>query len=199
VVLGARREARLTDLCDELGDVAVARRTDVTSSSDVASLVQLGVDRFGRLDAAFVNAGVGPGGPIMTTDPAEWEDILRTNVLGAALTMRHAAEQMLQQPEGGHVVVTSSTVGRAIYEQYPIYTASKFAVGALAAAARRELLGKIRVTLIEPGNVKTEFTSVVGEHHLSAQQVAQTALWCMQQPADLALHEVLLTHGRERI
>jgi NADP-dependent 3-hydroxy acid dehydrogenase YdfG len=135
----------------------------------------------------------------MSADPSEWENILRTNVLGAALTMRHAAEQMLRQPDGGHLVITSSTVGRAVYEQHPMYTASKFAVGALAAAVRRELLGRIRVTLVEPGEVKTEFTDVVADIHLSAEQVAQIVVWCIQQPADVALHEVLLTHARERV
>lgn len=200
VVLGARREARLTDLRRELGDdVAVARRTDVTSGADVASLVRLGVERFGRLDAVFVNAGVGPGGPLLTTDPAEWDDILRTNVFGAALTIRHAAEQMLRQGDGGDVVVTSSTVGRIVYEQHPIYTASKFAVGALATAVRRELEGKVRVTLIEPGEVKTEFTAEVAEHHLTADQVADTVVWCISQPAEVALHEILLTHTRQRL
>lgn len=192
VVLGARREARLTELVSEFGeDRAAARRTDVSDESDVKALVDLALERFGRLDVAFANAGFGTGGKLVDGDPGRWRDILLTNVHGVALTIHHAVRPMLEAGRG-HIVITSSTGGRRIGEPDPVYSASKFAVTALGEALRREVVGKVRVTLVEPGATRTEFPLPYREFFLEAEEIASAVVFALEQPDHVAINEMLI-------
>ena len=176
VVLGARRQERLAELVSEFGEErAAARATDVADESDVKALVDLALERFGRLDVAFANAGFGTGGKLVDGDPARWREILLTNVHGVALTIHHALRPMLEAGHG-HIVITGSTGGRRVGEPDPVYSASKFAVTALGEALRREVVGKVRVTLVEPGATKTEFPLPYREYFLQPEEI--TAAVC---------------------
>jgi NADP-dependent 3-hydroxy acid dehydrogenase YdfG len=194
VVLGARRLERLEQLCGELGDdVAVCRRADVTSADDVESLVALALERFGRLDAVFANAGVGPGGTLDAPVIDDWQQILLTNVLGLAHTIRFAARAIESSGGLGDVIVNSSIVGRRVTPGNPIYTASKFAASALSEAARLELGQRIRVTVLETGAVATEFPRRDGEPRLAAEDVANVVVDCLTRPRHITVEEVVMT------
>jgi NADP-dependent 3-hydroxy acid dehydrogenase YdfG len=197
VVLGARREERLAELAAELGEDRVAvRAVDVSDESDVSALVDLSIERFGRLDAAFANAGIGVGGTLTSGDPSRWREILLTNVQGVALTIHHALRPMLEAGDG-HIVLTSSTVGRRIGEADPVYSASKFAVTALGEALRREVAGTVRVTMIEPGATRSEFPLTHLDHVLQAQDIAEAVLFTLERPPHVAVNEILIRpHGQ---
>jgi NADP-dependent 3-hydroxy acid dehydrogenase YdfG len=192
VVLGARREKRLLELQEELGSDRVAvSRTDVTVDDDVRRLVQVARDTFSRLDVVFANAGFGGGGTVAEGDPAVWRAMLLTNVYGAAITVRYAMELLLQSPEP-HVILTSSVAGRIVPAQRNhMYAASKFAVEALGDGLRKEMTGRVRVTLIEPGAAATEFADWPGAV-LTAEDVARSVLFALQQPAHLAINNLML-------
>jgi NADP-dependent 3-hydroxy acid dehydrogenase YdfG len=191
VVLGARREDRLTALAEELGDSAATLRTDVTEDDDVRALVQLAVDRFGRLDAVFANAGFGGGGTVAAGDPAVWKPMILTNVYGVATTLHYAIPHLLDA-EDGHVVLISSVAGyKTPKERNHIYSATKFAVRALADGLRQELLNRVRVTLIAPGMVDTEFGDWP-EGAMTADDIANLIVFALEQPPRLALNEILV-------
>jgi NADP-dependent 3-hydroxy acid dehydrogenase YdfG len=192
VVLGARRADRLETLRDELGSDAVAfHATDVTVDEQVRTLVDLAGSAFGRLDAVFANAGFGGGGTIATGEPDVWREMLLTNVYGAAITIRYAIDALMAAPEP-HVVLTSSVAGRVVpANRNHMYAASKFAVEAIGDGLRKELTGRVRVTLIEPGAVDTEFADWPGTV-LSAEDVARAVVFALGQPAGVAVNQIML-------
>jgi NADP-dependent 3-hydroxy acid dehydrogenase YdfG len=192
VVLGARRDDRLTALVEELGgENAVARRTDVTEDDDVQALVQLAVDAFGRLDVVFANAGFGGGGTVAAGDPSVWKPMILTNVYAVATTLHYAVPHLLEA-EDGHVVLISSIAGyQTPKERNHIYSATKFAVRALAEGLRKELLDRVRVTLIAPGMVDTEFGDWP-DGAMTAEDIANLVVFALEQPQRLSLNEILV-------
>jgi NADP-dependent 3-hydroxy acid dehydrogenase YdfG len=90
VVLAARSIDRLSELADELGGErrALALRCDVTEWADQESIVATTLERFGRLDVAFANAGFGASRGFLEESPEHWRSMVLTNVYGAALTIR---------------------------------------------------------------------------------------------------------------
>ena len=130
VVLSARSEDKLRDLAAELGggDRAIAVRCDVTEYGDQAALVARALDAFGALDVAFANAGFGGPRGFEKHDPDEMREMVLTNVLGVAYTIR--ATMAALRESRGHLILTSSVAGRRVLPG-SLYSATKFAVTAL--------------------------------------------------------------------
>jgi NADP-dependent 3-hydroxy acid dehydrogenase YdfG len=158
LVLAARRRGGLDALAAELGgpDRALAVPCDISDWDQLQELVSRGQDAFGRLDVAFANAAIvvptsftgGGGAP-----PSEWAEMVRVNVLGTALTARAVLPALAMIP--GHLVIIGSVAGRVI-RPGSLYSATKWAVSALAASIRAECVGSgVRVTLIQPGLTDT--------------------------------------------
>ena len=174
VVINARREARLREVAEALGADRVATVAgDACDDAVIDRLFQTASEKFeDEADLVVVNAGRGLNGSVTTSDTAQWEEMIRTNLLGAAKLMRAAANHLLAdietsgnswQQQARDLVVLGSTVGRHISPFSSMYGATKFAVNSLAEALRRELGPKgVRVTLIEPGFVQSEFQGVAG-------------------------------------
>src|ERR687890_1736777 len=157
LVLGARSEDKLQALVDELGGAerALAVRTDVIRFEDNEALVAAATEGFGRLDVAFANADFGAKRGWLEETPEHWHDMVVTNVLGAAYTIRAAIPAL--RSSRGHVLLTGSVAGRRALPG-SLYSCTKWAVTAMGEAARQELAGSgVRVTLIEPGSVDTPF------------------------------------------
>src|SRR3712207_233739 len=109
VVLAARSEDKLRALADELGgeEKALAVRCDVTSWDDQQALVRTALDRYGRLDAYFANAGFGAKRGFLEESVEHWKSMIDTNVLGAALSIRACLPHFKEQGRG-HLILTSS-------------------------------------------------------------------------------------------
>lgn len=128
---------------------------DVTAFADQQAAVAAAQERFGRLDAVFANAGFGAARGFREETPEHWRDMVLTNVLGAALTIRASIDAISDAK--GHVLLTGSVAGRRPLPG-SLYSSTKFAVGAMAESLRQELNGTgARVTLVEPGMVDTPF------------------------------------------
>jgi NADP-dependent 3-hydroxy acid dehydrogenase YdfG len=192
VVLSARSEDKLRSLAGELGgdDRALAVAADVGVWEDNERLAQTTLDRFGRIDVVFANAGFGAQRSFLGDSPEHWRAMVLTNVLGVAYTIRATLEAVRERE--GHVILTSSAAGRRAL-QGSLYSATKHAVTAMGESLRQELNGTgARVTLIEPGMVDTPFFDNPGEGRLQADDVARIVMWAVGQPPHVDVNEILV-------
>jgi NADP-dependent 3-hydroxy acid dehydrogenase YdfG len=192
LVLAARSIDRLSDLATELGgeDRAVAVRCDVTSWEDQEAMVATALERYGRLDVAFANAGFGARRGFLEESPEHWKAMVLTNVYGAALTIRAALPPLKESV--GHLLLTGSVAGRRALPG-SLYSATKWAVTAMGEAARLELNGTgVRVTLIEPGMVDTPFFENRISNGLEADDIARTVMFAVSQPPHVDVNEILV-------
>lgn len=161
VVVGARRAGELDQLVTEIhaaGGQAVALAGDVKSEAYAKALVDLAVERFGRLDIAFNNAGtLGEGGATTSVSEAGWNDTIAINLTGSFLGAKHQIAQMTKNG-GGSVIFTSTFVGYSFgFPGVAAYAASKAGLIGLTQALAAEYGPQgVRVNAILPGAVDTD-------------------------------------------
>jgi NADP-dependent 3-hydroxy acid dehydrogenase YdfG len=193
VALAARSEDKLAALASELGgdEKAIAVRCDVTDWDDQQALVETTLDRFGRLDAYFANAGFGAKRGFLEESVEHWKSMIDTNVLGAALSIR-AALPHFRERNAGHLILTSSIAGRRALPG-SLYSCTKHAVTAMGEALRQEVADTdIKVTLIEPGMVDTPFFQNRPTGALEADDIARAVLYALTQPPHVDVNEILV-------
>ncbi len=151
---------RANALAAELGDAVIAERVDVTQEADLASVVDLAVARFGRLDCMFNNAGMlGVVGSIVDHSLDAWNQTMEVLSTSVFLGIREAARVMIPQG-GGAIVNTASTAGVRGGLGPHGYTAAKFAVVGLTESTAVELSAhNIRVNAIAPGRTVSGLTA----------------------------------------
>lgn len=206
MVLGARREDRLAALAADIrragGKVEIVV-TDVTRKQDVATLVQAALTHFGRLDVMINNAGLMAVAPLTELKVDEWESMLDINVKGLLYGIA-AALPVFEQQGSGHFINIASVAGLKVFGNATVYSASKFAVRAIAEGLRSEVGGKIRSTIISPGAVNSELkhgsshaqsASAVRDFYemaIPADAVARAIAYAIMQPADVDINEIVL-------
>jgi NADP-dependent 3-hydroxy acid dehydrogenase YdfG len=192
LVLAARSTDKLEVLAAELGGDgrALALRCDVTEYADQEAMVATALDRFGRLDVVFANAGFGAPRGFTASTPEHWRAMVLTNVYGAALTIRACLPALTRSR--GHLLLTGSVAGRRALPG-SLYSATKWAVTAMGEAARQELSGTgVRVTLIEPGMVDTPFFDNPVRDALEPDDIARAVLYAVSQPPHVDVNEILI-------
>ena len=192
LVLAARSVDKLADLAAELGgeDRALAVPCDVTEWEQQQEMVTDALERFGRLDVAYANAGFGAGRGFLNESPEHWRSMVLTNVYGAALTIR-ATLPALKETRG-HLLLTGSVAGRRALPG-SLYSATKWAVTAMGESARLELDGTgVRVTLIEPGMVDTPFFDNPVSDALKPDDIARAVMFAVSQPPHVDVNEILV-------
>jgi NAD(P)-dependent dehydrogenase (short-subunit alcohol dehydrogenase family) len=162
VVVAARREKEgneTVDMIRKAGGEATFIQTDVRIASQVENMVQQTVKKYGRLDIAFNNAGVGGiMARLIRTTEEVFDEVVDTNFKGVWLSMKYEIPVMLGQG-GGVIVNTSSIAGVSTAETLSVYSGSKHAVVAISNAAAHEYGGNnIRVVTVCPGWIKTAMT-----------------------------------------
>lgn len=192
VALAARSADKLDALVAELGaGSAQAIACDVRDWEDQQRMAAAVMDRFGRLDAVFANAGTGgePGG-FSGAPPESWRRMVDVNILGVAYTLRATLEHV--KAARGHVLITGSIAGRRVLAG-SMYAATKWAVSAIGYALREELRGTgVRVTLIEPGVVDTPFFDNPQPEGLRPEDIARAVIYALEQPASVDVHELVV-------
>lgn len=207
VVLGARGPERLAALAARIaaagGEVAYVP-TDVRRRADVAGLVELATSRYGQLDVLISNAGVMPISPLDDLRVDDWEDMVDVNLKGVLYGIA-AALPVFRQQGFGHFVNTASTAGHKTVPNQAVYSATKFAVRALSEGLRQEAGEQLRVTIISPGFVRTNFAEGVTNLEVRAQleaardafalppeAIARAIAFAIEQPAGVDVGEIIV-------
>ncbi len=238
VVINARRGERLEQLVAELGGSArvVAVAGDAADQGVIDAMLNAARERLGGgerdADLVVVNAGRGLRGSAYDSDDEQWEEVIRINLLGAARLMRSAAQRMAgpvpigqgppqpaqpPTPPGDwpgqprDIVLLGSAAGGHISPFSSLYGSTKAGVHMLAESLRR-LIGPrgVRVTLLEPGVVKSEFQDVAGYHPasfgkymesispvLSPEDIARLVHFVVSQPAGMHVCDVMVRPTRQ--
>jgi NADP-dependent 3-hydroxy acid dehydrogenase YdfG len=207
IVLGARRVDRLDALTGRIAAVggdAVSRRTDVRRPEDLATLVALARERFGRLDVLISNAGIGPIGPLDNLRVDDWNDMIDVNIRGLLHGIA-AALPVFRTQGSGHFINVISTAGLRIVPNQVVYAATKNAVRTITEGLRQEAGANLRVTGISPGVVRTELADSMSDPDMKAQIVEMTdkiaispdavgraIAFAIEQPANVEIGDVVI-------
>ncbi len=162
LVLGDKTEA-VHDTARRVGEAggqAVAMQVDAGVEDDVASLVASALTKYGQLDVAFANAGISGGrAGIFELTPEAWTEVLRVNLIGPWLMVKHAGQAMVQAARGGSIVCTASVAGIRSGAGGPAYSASKAGVINLVMVSAQQLCeSNVRVNALCPGLTETGMT-----------------------------------------
>jgi NAD(P)-dependent dehydrogenase (short-subunit alcohol dehydrogenase family) len=180
VTLAARRSDVLEGTAEQLrgeidGASVETASCDVTKEEELSAAVARAAGADGRLDIAVANAGSGAPGPILLLGSEPWRFATDLNILGTALTIKHAGLAMKER--GGSIVTISSVEGENVAHFMAPYTVTKAAVEALTRCAALELAPfGIRVNCIRPGFVPTEGTDLAFTEDEAVGLVAKTPL-----------------------
>ena len=215
VVVAGRREAEgkeTIDLVRAAGGEGLFVRTDVSKAADVQALVQKTVEKFGRLDIAFNNAGIeGNWIPIAEQSEEDWDRTIDINLKSVWLSLKYQIRQMLKQGGGGAIVNMASVAGLIGSAGAATYCASKHGVmGLTKAAALENARSGIRVNVVCPAVIETpmgerlfgepEFKKfALGLHPIgrfgSPMEVAQAVLWMCSDRASFMTGQSLVLDG----
>lgn len=196
LVLAARREDMLEDArreCEALGAQALAVPTDVTREDQVERLAQAALERFGRIDVWFNNAGVGIFGRFKDLPSEAWEQVIHTNVFGTMYGAKQAMRHFRERGQG-LLVNNSSIVGILSKADSTAYATSKFAIRGFSEALRQEVLDQpgIHICTVMPSVIDTPFFQHAGNFsHLTVraappvyppEKVAETVVSLVAEP-----------------
>lgn len=192
VILTARSEDKLAELVESLGeDNALSVPADATDFTELENVVTKGLKKFGRLDAAFANAGMGVStAGTEKGDPDEWSTMIDINIKALLWTAK-ATQPHLRQNKG-HFILTSSAAGRKPIKG-SIYGATKwFAYGFGQNLAEEMSEWNGRCTTIAPGMVNTPFFDEAKPDKLDPQDVADAVLFAIEANQRNSVREIYL-------
>jgi NADP-dependent 3-hydroxy acid dehydrogenase YdfG len=213
VSLVARRKERLDQLAGEIeggGGKALVIQADVADQAQARAAVAQTVKELGRLDTLVNNAGVMLLGPIVDAPTEEWDQMVAVNVMGLLYCTHAALPHLLAAAEDEPRRVTdlvnvSSVAGRRASRNAGVYNLTKFGVNAFSESLRQEVTARhVRVSIVEPGAVKTELWSHVRPEirargsvldnieALEAEDIADAILYIVTRPRRESVNEVLI-------
>ena len=216
VVITGRREAEgaeTVNLIRAAGGEGLFVKSDVSKAADIQSMVQKTVEKFGRLDVAFNNAGVeGKWVPLIEQTEDNWDYVHNINLKGLWLSLKYEIQQMLKQGGGGAIVNMSSVAGLIGTPGAGVYIASKHGVLGLTKTAALEYasLG-IRVNAVCPAVIETAMADrafsdpevnkrIKAMHPIGRfgkpMEIAEAVLWmCSDRSSFMTGHEIVLDGG----
>ncbi|MFJ4005706.1 SDR family oxidoreductase [Streptomyces sp. NPDC090023] len=196
VTVTGRGEDRLREFAEGVGDPGELLTVPGSASSydDVRDAVDRTIETYGRLDTVIANAGVATHDSVAEGDPAGWSEMVLTNVLGPALLIRAAVDALRESH--GRIVLIGSVAG-FVNTPGNLYGATKWAVTGLAENTRRQVTEfGVGVTLVAPGRVETPFWDGYGSlppgRLLTAEQIADSVVWAIRQPAGVDVNTVVV-------
>ena len=208
LILLARRLDRLGRIkkkCLSLGSPSVEIfKLDIQDTGQIENFARTHKKILATVSTLINNAGLAKGAELFQdSKTSDLDAMLDTNVRGLLYFTRQLIQPIIKNQ--GHIVNMGSVAGRLVYEGGMVYCASKFAVRAITEGLRMDLKGTaVRVTNIEPGMVNTDFSKVrLGNQQkadavyndmtpLTASDISETILWCLQRPAHVNIQELVI-------
>jgi len=209
IVASARRMDRLDSLKHQIelkGGDCLNVLADVQDEKQCRALIAAAEDKHHRVDILVNNAGVMLLSPIIEANPEDWRTMINTNVLGL-MYCTHAVLPGMKSRRSGHIVNISSVAGRTARPNIGGYNASKWAVNGFSEALRQEVhMDGIRVTIVEPGVVRTELREhitnarIKQEHEqwassmtqLESEDIAAAIVYAVTAPERANINEILI-------
>lgn len=214
LVIASRREDRLKALKDSLTGCDISyRAADVTKYEDVEAVVNMAMERHGRVDVLYNNAGIMPTAPLVEGRRDEWRQLLDINIMGVLNGISAVLPIMIEQ-HSGHIIATDSVLGHHVYENSAVYCGTKFAVRAIMEGLRQEhRLDNIKSTLISPGNVATDiYKSIQNESarqaelefrktvdSLTSEDIATAVAYAIETPDRMSVSEIIIRPTKQGI
>jgi NAD(P)-dependent dehydrogenase (short-subunit alcohol dehydrogenase family) len=215
VVVAGRREAEgkeTVDLVRAAGGDGLFVKTDVSRAADVHALVRKTVEKFGRLDVAFNNAGIeGNWLPIAEQPEEDWDSTIDINLKGVWLCLKYEIQQMLKQGGGGAIVNMASVAGLMGSAGAATYCATKHGVmGLTKSAALETATSGIRVNVVCPAVIETPMGErIFGEPEMkkfalglhpigrfgTPKEVAEAVVWMCSDRASFMTGQSLVLDG----
>lgn len=185
---------------ESLGAEVASVGCDVSREQDVAAAVTATLERFGRIDSCFANAGFGHGADPLKLELGDWRRVMATNLDGAFLTLRETAKHMVERGGGGKLVAISSISERFGAPLQPHYAASKAGLGGLVRSlAVRLARHDVQVNEILPGWIATDATGpALANEKLDRTIVRRTPAHRWGETADLEGIAVYLASDASR-
>ena len=208
VMLAARRADRLASLKKEIeasGGRAEICVTDVTDQGQFQQAADRTIDRFGKIDVLFNNAGIMPLSYMNKLKVAEWHRMVEVNIKGVLNGIAAVLSHFLNRQEG-HLINVSSVAGHVVFPGSAVYSATKFAVRAITEGLRMELhpATQIRVSLISPGAVSTELADAITDPDvlenwkkipvipMAPERIADAVVYAVSQPPEVDVSEIIV-------
>lgn len=206
IVIAARRKDRLDEIKDSMPDECISTiRADVTNFEDVQAIVDYTVDKFGRVDVMYNNAGIMPVNPLIKGQRQEWQNILDVNIMGVLNGIAAVLPTMVKQKHG-HILATDSVAGHVVVPNLAVYNGSKFAVRAIMEGLRQEQrVNGIKTSIVSPGAVHTELFNSINDPQnrkaeieteesigLDPKQIAKAIAFAIDTPDNTDVNEIII-------
>lgn len=203
LTLAARSLEKLEALAAELLADCLVVRADMTVPADIEAMASQTLERFGRVDALFANAGIFIHGDFAANDINDISDMLRINV-DAVMRCAHAVIPIMKKQGAGDILVTSSVAGHEKLHRGPAYGATKHAIETFVNTLRRQVAEDgIRVMSLAPARVANELwnltdpeeiekVTVGDQHYLKVEDVAEAAVFMLSQPRHVTIRNLVI-------
>ena len=203
LTLAARSLDKMQAIAEQLSTETLVVRADMTVPGDIEAMVEQTLERFGRIDVMFANAGIYVPGEFADGDLDAYSTLLKINV-DAVLRCAHAVIPQMKTQGSGDILVTSSISGHIDIHWEPVYSASKHAIETFVNTLRRQLAPfGIRVGSLAPGRVANELwnffdpteierASVQERGYIKSEDVAEAAVFMLSRPAHVTLRSLVI-------
>ena len=205
LLLGARREERLTALAEELrvnGAEVEIQALDVTRRSSVEQFAAFALEKWGRIDVIINNAGIMPLSLMSSLKVDEWDQMIDVNIKGVLYGIAAVLPSMLER-SSGHIINIASIGALAVSPTAAVYCATKFAVRAISDGLRQEN-SQLRVTCVHPGVVESELADSITDPTaaeamksyravaLQPDAIGRAVRYAIEQPDDVDINEIVV-------
>jgi NADP-dependent 3-hydroxy acid dehydrogenase YdfG len=176
----------------------------VTDREGIRRTVEDIVEKWGQIDILVNNAGIMPVSPLDDLRVEDWEEMIDVNIKGVLYGIA-AALPVFRKQGFGHFVNIASTAGHKTVPNQSVYSGTKFAVRAISEGLRQEAGDKLRVTIISPGFVRTNFADGVTNPEIRAQlaasrdkfamppdAIARAIAFAIEQPPEIDVNEIVI-------
>ncbi len=213
LVLCARNGKALEDVTATVGENnAVYLECDVTDLEKLQELVKLGIDKFGKIDVLFANAGIMPASSVKDLKTKDWSNMVDINIKGVLNSVAAVYPEFLKNNKG-HIIVTSSMAGIRSVPGNAIYSGTKHFVRSFIDSLRSEAINEgynVKTTLIYPGAIKTNLLSAVAESEIKnmvaqfyeaigiePKAISDAVLYAISQPENVDVSDIMVRPRRE--